>query len=63
MFSKYSLILSISENISNLDINKYNEINYMFNECLLLKTLPDNSKWNVDNVNNMNSMFRYCKSL
>ena len=33
----------------------------MFASCLSLTTLPDISKWNTNNVTNMNSMFISCK--
>ena len=35
----------------------------MFYNCASLKSLPDISKWNTANVNNMNSMFNGCLSL
>ena len=50
MFSECSLLLSISEDISNMDMTKYNDISYMFNECSSLKNLPDISKWNTSNL-------------
>ena len=36
---------------------------YMFYGCESLISLPDISKWNTENVNNMSFMFRGCKSL
>ena len=44
MFSNCSLLFSISENISNLDITKFNSLCNMFDGCILLKVLPDISK-------------------
>ena len=35
----------------------------MFYECESLNSLPDISKWNTSNVNNMNWMFSGCESL
>ena len=36
---------------------------YLFRECKALISLPDISKWNTSNVENMSSMFSGCKSL
>ena len=33
----------------------------MFYNCELLSSLPDISKWNTNNVNNMSFMFSNCK--
>ena len=63
MFSWYSLLLSISEEISNLDITKYNVINYIFNECSSLKILADISKWNTSDIINIKYIFNRCESL
>ena len=38
-------------------------MSYIFCECKLLKSLPDISKWDTKNVNNMSKMFIQCKSL
>ena len=35
----------------------------MFSECKLLISLPDISKWNTNNVINMDYIFNKCKSL
>ena len=35
----------------------------MFSECKLLESLPDISKWNTNNVTNMNNMFGGCELL
>jgi len=35
----------------------------IFFNCSLLKSLPDISKWNIDNVKNMSGMFINCSSL
>ena len=35
----------------------------MFNECSKLSSIPDISKWNTNNVNNMKAMFQKCSSL
>ena len=34
----------------------------MFDNCSSLSSLPDISKWNTSNVNNMSGMFSDCKS-
>ena len=33
----------------------------MFKDCYSLISLPDISKWNIDNVNNMEDIFKGCK--
>ena len=38
-------------------------MSYMFNGCSSLKSLPDISKWNTNNVTNMNNMFGGCELL
>ena len=35
----------------------------MFSECSSLISLPDISKWNTNNVTDMNGMFSRCSSL
>ena len=35
----------------------------MFYKCKSLKYLPDISKWNTNNVNDMSEMFSKCESL
>ena len=35
----------------------------IFANCTSLKSLPDLSKWNTENVTNMNAVFAYCTSL
>ena len=35
----------------------------MFSGCKSLSSLPDISKWNINNVKNMSFMFEGCKSL
>ena len=35
----------------------------MFYYCESLKELPDISKWNTKNVNDMSYIFSYCESL
>ena len=35
----------------------------MFSNCERLKELPDISKWNTNNVTNMNYIFSNCRSL
>ena len=38
-------------------------MSYMFYGCSSLKELPDISKWNTNNVQNLNSIFGNCSSL
>ena len=35
----------------------------MFNRCEILSSLPDISKWNTDNANDMSYMLYRCSSL
>jgi surface protein len=39
------------------------DMNHMFEGCSSLKSLPDISKWNTNNVTNMSYMFNGCSSL
>ena len=39
----------------------YSNLKYLFYKCSSLSSLPDISKWNTNNVTNMNSMFFVCK--
>ena len=38
-------------------------MNHMFSECSSLISIPDISKWNIDNVKDMRYMFSECSSL
>jgi len=38
-------------------------MSYLFYNCISLSSLPDISKWNIDNVINMDNLFSYCQSL
>ena len=38
-------------------------MSYIFSECSALKSLPDISKWNTSNANNMSYMFKRYYSL
>ena len=38
-------------------------MSYMFEECSSLLSLPDISKWNINNVTDMSEMFNRCSSL
>ena len=44
----------------NIKISAMNEI---FSNCLLLKKIPDISKWNTSNLIDMNKMFYNCRNL
>ena len=35
----------------------------LFSNCISLNSLPDISKWNVNNVENINGLFSNCKKL
>ena len=43
-----------------IGINKIIDMSYMFYRCNLLLSIPDISKWNVENVTNMRCMFSDC---
>ena len=45
------------------NLNKLDNISYMFSVCKSLKYLPDISKWNIENVTNMQNIFEYCSAL
>ena len=55
--------------ISNQNFLKYNndnikDISYMFSNCSLLESLPDDiSNWNISNITNLSSFFSNCNSL
>ena len=70
-YKKYNLV-------SHLDLKEINKkfieiklrgiksiifVNKMLFECSSLKSLPDISKWNTNNVNNMSFLFYECSSL
>ena len=38
-------------------------MSYMFSECEALSSLPDISKWNTSNVNDMSNIFNGCEVL
>jgi len=38
-------------------------MSYMFNDCTSLSSLPDISKWNINNVTDMSYIHRNCISL
>ena len=44
-------------------VNNITNMTEMFNECYLLSSLPDISKWDTSNVTNMSCAFAKCKSL
>ena len=44
-------------------INKITASSYMFYDCSKLSELPDISKWNTSNIENMRYMFHDCSSL
>jgi len=53
---------SLSESLSEL--SKWNISNVgLFHECIYLQYLPDDSKWNKENVNNISALFWKCLSL
>ena len=58
-----STINYIRDNIIIYQHNYYSNMSYMFNNCYLLSSLPDISKWNTNNVNDMSKMFSNCRSL
>ena len=38
-------------------------MSHMFDKCSNLSILPDISKWNTNNVNDISFMFNFCSSL
>ena len=46
-----------------LYLNKFHYIRYLFFNCQSLQTLPDISKWDTSNVNDMSFIFYNCSSL
>ena len=48
---------------NNLSSYIHEDISYMFSGCRALTRLPDISKWNTSNVNNMSYLFFGCSSL
>ena len=38
-------------------------MSYMFSGCVSLESLPDISKWNLTNIEDVSDMFSRCKSL
>ena len=47
----------IRDNIIIYQHNYYSNMSYMFCNCISLSSLPDISKWNTNNVKNMNGLF------
>ena len=64
MFYDCYTLISLSDNneISNIKIYIINSY-CMFVRCNLLISLPDISKWNTSNVEDMEFMFYECNSL
>ena len=63
MFENCKSLISISDNISQLDTFNIIDMSNMFNLWNGLKTLPDISTWDTSNVEDMSEMFAYCSSL
>jgi len=57
MFSKCESLISISNEISNLDTSEVTNMMGIFSDCKSLSSLPDLSKWNTKNVTNMSFTF------
>ena len=58
-----STIAYIKDKLLDYQYNYFSDISRMCYNCLLLSSLPDISKWNTDNVIDMNSIFYNCSSL
>ena len=58
MFSECEELYSFS-GLSKLDIENVKDISELFTNCKLIN-LPDISKWNTSNINNMSGIFRGC---
>ena len=56
-------ITDIKNNIIDFQYNHYYDMSKILYNCLSLSSLPDISKWNTINVNNMSEMFSNCLSL
>ena len=48
--------------IKLIGLNKIKNMSHMFSDCELLKELPDISKLNTNNVNNIRGIFYDCSS-
>ena len=57
------LTLTSKSNFCDFNNNNIRKMNYMFNECKLLKKLPDISEINTENVTDMSYMFNNCSSI
>ena len=57
--------LNIINNILEIELknNILKNTSYMFYDCSSLKSLPDISKWNTNNVTNMSNMFYGCLNI
>jgi len=59
--------ISLFSSLNDYDINKIKKDIYkigdMFNNCSLLESLPDISKWNINNIANMSDLFNNYSSL
>ena len=49
--------------IELVGVLKVTNLKGMFCECSSLISLPNISKWNINNVTNMNDLFSFCSSL
>ena len=58
-----STINDIRDKIIIYQHNYYYDMRYMFNNCVLLSSLPNISKWNTNNINDMSWMFANCISI
>ena len=50
-------------NIKLIEMNSISNMSFMFSDCSLLSSLPDISKWNMENVNDIRGIFCECESL
>ena len=58
-----STLIYFKDNIIFYQYKYYTNLSYMFYNCSLLISLPDISKWNIDNIRDISYMFYYCSSL
>ena len=63
MFKGCKLLEYLPEDLSYWKTENVKDISHMFEECTILKSLPDLSKWNTKNIHDINSVFKGNESL
>ena len=64
-YSDDTFPINLSEivSITNFDVSKVIDMSNIFNNCTLLKYIPDISKWNTSNLENASNIFFNCINL